>query len=171
MMHVVLVNPEIPQNTGNIARTCAATGAMLHLIEPLGFELSDKYLKRAGLDYWRLMRLEVHESWEAFCEAYPQANLWLASTKAPRDYAGARYGADDFLVFGRETKGLPEALLAERYDRCVRIPMRAEARSLNLSNSVAIVLYEALRQQGFPGLLGEGRLTGAQPEGDWRDYV
>ena len=171
MMHIVLVHPEIPQNTGNIARTCAATGAMLHLIEPLGFELSDKYLKRAGLDYWRLMKLEVHESWAAFRAAYPETNLWFTSTKSPRDYAGVRYADGDFLVFGRETKGLPEAMLSEHYDRCIRIPMRPEARSLNLSNSVAIVLYEALRQQGVPGLCGEGSLTGAQPEGDWRDYV
>ena len=159
MMHIVLVHPEIPQNTGNIARTCAATGAMLHLIEPLGFELSDKYLKRAGLDYWRLMKLEVHESWAAFRAAYPEANLWFTSTKSPRDYAGVRYADGDFLVFGRETKGLPEAMLSEHYDRCIRIPMRPEARSLNLSNSVAIVLYEALRQQGFPGLTGTGEMA------------
>lgn len=171
MMHIVLVNPEIPQNTGNIARTCAATGAMLHLIEPLGFELSDKYLKRAGLDYWHLMTYAVHPCWEAFRAAYPDARMHFATTKAPRDYCAARYGDGDFLVFGRETKGLDEALLAANYDRCVRIPMRPDARSLNLSNSVAIVLYEALRQQGFPGLSGEGRLHGPVPEGDWRDYV
>ena len=172
MLHVVLVNPEIPQNTGNIARTCAATGAMLHLIEPLGFELSDKYLKRAGLDYWYLMTYEVHPDWEAFRAAYPDAALHFATTKAPRDYCAAAYGPDDFLVFGRETKGLDEALLAANYQRCVRIPMREDARSLNLSNSVAILLYEALRQQGFPGLSGTGRLRCAEPpEVDWRDYV
>ena len=171
MRHVVLVNPEIPQNTGNIARTCAATGAKLHLIEPLGFEISDKYLKRAGLDYWHLMEYEVHPSWEAFLERYPQARLHYATTKAPRGYCEVAYGADDFLVFGRETRGLDEELLAKNYDKCIRIPMRAQARSLNLSNSVAIVLYEALRQQGFPGLQDEGSLTHAQPEGDWRDYV
>ena len=171
MMHVVLVNPEIPQNTGNIARTCAATGAKLHLIEPLGFELSDKYLKRAGLDYWWLMEYEMHPSWEAFCEKYPQARMHFATTKAPRGYCDVEYGADDFLVFGRETKGLPEELLRERYDECVRIPMRKEARSLNLSNSVAIVLYEALRQQGFPELKDEGSLSGVEMKGDWRDYV
>ena len=171
-MHVVLVNPEIPQNTGNIARTCAATGAKLHLIEPLGFELSDKYLKRAGLDYWHLMVYEVHPSWEAFLAANPGANLYFATTKAPRDYCQVRYGADDCLVFGRETKGLDESLLAAHYDRCVRIPMRPDARSLNLSNSVAIVLYEALRQQGFPGLQDRGRLRDAKPEGpEWADYV
>lgn len=171
MMHIVLVNPEIPQNTGNIARTCAATGAKLHLIEPLGFELSDKYLKRAGLDYWHMMSYEVHPSWEAFLEKYPNAKMHYATTKAPRGYCQAAYGADDFLVFGRETKGLPEELLAENYARCIRIPMRADARSLNLSNSVAIVLYEALRQQDFPGLKDEGSLTQAEPPGDWRDYV
>ena len=171
-MHVVLVNPEIPQNTGNIARTCAATGAKLHLIEPLGFELSDRYLKRAGLDYWHLMTYEVHESWQAFLDANPGANLHFATTKAPRDYCAAEYGPDDYLVFGRETKGLDEALLAANYDRCVRIPMRADARSLNLSNSVAVVLYEALRQQGFPGLEGRGHLRGERPgAGEWTDYV
>lgn len=171
MMHIVLVNPEIPQNTGNIARTCAATGAKLHLIEPLGFELSDKYLKRAGLDYWHMMQLEVHPSWEAFVAEYPNARMFFASTKAPRSYCEAEFSDGDFLVFGRETKGLPEELLAENYDRCIRIPMKADARSLNLSNSVAIVLYESLRQQDFPGLKNEGSLTEAQPKGDWRDYV
>ena len=171
MMHIVLVEPEIPQNTGNIARTCAATGAMLHLIEPLGFSLDDRYLKRAGLDYWHMMRLTRHPSWQAFEAEYPGATMHFATTKAPRDYAGVRYGADDFLVFGRETKGLPEELLAKRYDRCVRIPMREGARSLNLANSVAVVLYEALRQQDFPNLVGEGHLT-QEPEGpEWRDYL
>lgn len=171
MMHIVLVNPEIPQNTGNIARTCAATGARLHLIEPLGFELSDKYLKRAGLDYWHLMQYEIHPSWEAFCVRYPEAVCHYATTKAPRSYCEAVYGGDDFLVFGRETRGLPEDLLAANYSRCIRIPMRSDARSLNLSNSVAVVLYEALRQQGFPGLKDAGSLTEAEPAGDWRDYV
>ena len=172
MMHIVLVNPEIPQNTGNIARTCAATGAKLHLIEPLGFELSDKYLKRAGLDYWHMMTYEVHADWQAFLDAYPGAALHYATTKAPRDYCQVRYGPEDFLVFGRETKGLDEALLAENYDRCIRIPMVLDARSLNLSNSVAIVLYEALRQQGFPGLSGQGHLHHTQPDGaEWKDYV
>lgn len=170
-MHVVLVCQEIPQNTGNIARTCAATGAELHLIEPLGFSLDDRYLKRAGLDYWHMMRYRRYPSWEAFEAAHPGASLHFATTKAPRDYAGVRYGPDDFLVFGRETKGLPEELLASRYDRCVRIPMRQGARSLNLANSVAVVLYEALRQQGFPGLLGEGHLTQASDVPDWQDYL
>ena len=172
MMHIVLVNPEIPQNTGNIARTCAATGAMLHLIKPLGFELSDKYLKRAGLEYWHMMKLEVHESWEDFLSKYPDARLHYATTKAPRDYCGAQFMDGDFLVFGRETKGLDEDLLARNYEKCIRIPMRSDARSLNLSNSVAIVLYEALRQQGFPNLEGAGHLHHTQPEGsEWADYV
>ncbi len=172
MMHIVLVNPEIPQNTGNIARTCAATGAKLHLIKPLGFELSDKYLKRAGLDYWHMMTYEVHESWQDFLDANPGASLHYATTKAPRDYCQATYGPDDCLVFGRETKGLDEDLLAQNYDRCIRIPMVAGARSLNLSNSVAVVLYEALRQQGFPGLSGQGHLHRTAPAGEaWKDYV
>ena len=170
MLHIVLVNPEIPQNTGNIARTCAATGAKLHLIEPLGFEISDKYLKRAGLDYWHLMELEIHESWEAFVQAYPGAELYYATTKAPRDYCGVTYGEDAFLVFGRETKGLDEDLLAANYGKCIRIPMREEARSLNLANSVAIVVYEALRQQGFPNLSGRGRLHHTETP-EWTDYI
>ncbi len=170
-MHIVLMQPEIPQNTGNIARTCAATGAALHLIEPLGFELTDKYLKRAGLDYWHMMALHVHRDWDAFLLANPGAVLHYATTKAPRDYCQAAYGANDYLVFGCETKGLPEALLAENYTRCIRIPMRADARSLNLSNAVAVVLYEALRQHGFEGLSGEGHLHHTQTPGDWRDYV
>lgn len=172
MMHIVLVNPEIPQNTGNIARTCAATGAMLHLIRPLGFELSDRYLKRAGLDYWHMMRYEVHDSWADFLAACPGAALHYATTKAPRNYCAVSYGPDDFLVFGRETRGLDEELLAANYDRCIRVPMVPGARSLNLANSVAVVLYEALRQQGFPGLEGAGHLRGAAPEdGAWQDYV
>lgn len=170
-MHVVLVCPEIPQNTGNIARTCAATGAALHLIEPLGFSLDDRYLKRAGLDYWHMTRIHRHSSWEAFEAANPGAVLRLATTKAPRDYAGIAYGPDDYLVFGRETRGLPEELLARHYDQCVRIPMREGARSLNLANSVAVVLYEALRQQGFPGLVGRGHLTQATEGPDWQDYL
>ena len=171
MMHIVLVEPEIPQNTGNIARTCAATGAMLHLIKPLGFEISDRYLKRAGLDYWHMMTYRVHETWQAFVREYPGARMHFATTKAPRAYCEVRYEPDDFLVFGRETRGLPETLLRANYERCVRIPMKGEARSLNLSNSVAVLLYEALRQQGFAGLHGAGALTGRDEDGAWRDYV
>ena len=172
MMHIVLVDPEIPQNTGNIARTCAATDTELILCGKPGFSLEDKYLKRAGLDYWHMMTYEVHESWRDFLDANPGASLYYATTKAPRDYCAAEYGPDDFLVFGRETKGLDEDLLAANYEHCVRIPMRPDARSLNLSNSVAIVLYEALRQQGFPGLSGEGRLHHTEPAGEeWKDYI
>ena len=164
-MHIVLYQPEIPQNTGNIARTCAATGSMLHLIKPLGFSLEDKYLKRAGLDYWKMMEYRVYENFEQLMQAWPDA-------KAPRGYTETSYGRDDFLVFGCETRGLPESLLARVYDRCVRIPMVPGARSLNLSNSVAIVLYEALRQQGFAGLQTSGSLTGREDESaPWMDYV
>ena len=170
-MNIVLVNPEIPQNTGNIARTCAATGAALHLVKPLGFSLDDKYMKRAGLDYWFLADVRVHESWEDFLKANPGARMHYATTKAPRDYCQAKYAPDDFLVFGRETRGLDEELLARNYEKCVRIPMRPEARSLNLANSVAIVLYEALRQLDFPGLTGEGRLYNETPAPGWSDYI
>lgn len=171
-MHIVLYAPEIPQNTGNIARTCAATGSVLHLIEPLGFELSDKYLKRAGLDYWHLMELHVHPDFDTMMKEYPNAVYHFATTKAPRGYHEVRYGENDFIVFGCETKGLPESLLSRVYDRCIRIPMREEARSLNLSNSVAIVLYEALRQQEFKGLKEEGALTGREDSVQpWMDYV
>ena len=171
-MHVVLYAPEIPQNTGNIARTCAATRTELILIEPLGFSLSDKYMKRAGLDYFSMVDISVLPDFEALMRKYPDAAYHFASTKAPRAYTEARYGPEDFLVFGCETKGLPESLLSRVYDRCVRIPMRLDARSLNLANSVAVVLYEALRQQGFPGLSAEGTLTGRQDESaPWMDYV
>lgn len=171
-MHIVLYEPEIPQNTGNIARTCAATGSVLHLIKPLGFSLEDKYLKRAGLDYWRMMRYEVHENFEELLEKYPGARMHFLSTKAPRSYTEAAYGPDDFLVFGRETRGLPESLLSWVYDRCLRIPMVPGARSLNLSNSVAIVLYEALRTLDFPGMQEAGALTGREDESaPWMDYV
>lgn len=171
-LNIVLVNPEIPQNTGNISRTCAATGAVLHLIEPLGFSISDKYLKRAGLDYWSLMTYHRYPSFEAFLEAHPGARLHFASTKAPRSCYEAEFRDGDFLVFGCETRGLPEKLLERVYDRCIRIPMRSEARSLNLANSVAVVLYEALRQTGFEGLASSGALTGREePDAPWLDYL
>ena len=158
MFHVVLVQPEIPQNTGNIARTCAATGCTLHLVRPLGFEISDKYLRRAGLDYWHLVNVEVHDSLEAFLAQYPAARLHLFTTKAKRTYTQAQYRAGDFLVFGRETRGLDEEFLVQHPEACVRIPMREEARSLNLSNSVAIAVYEGLRQNDFAALAQEGDL-------------
>ena len=169
MMNIVLVEPEIPQNTGNIARTCAATGSMLHLIRPLGFRLDDRYMKRAGLDYWFLMKYRVYDGLDDFFARHPDARCFFATTKAPRSYAQAQYRDGDFLFFGRESRGLPEELLERRYDDCVRIPMRPEARSLNLANSVAVLLYEALRQQDFPGLSAEGHLT--SPAGGWADYV
>lgn len=172
MLHVVLIEPEIPQNTGNIARTCAATGSELHLVKPLGFKLEDRYLKRAGLDYWPLVKVHVHEDFSQVLAQYPDAPFFYASTKAPRSYAQASYPRDAFLVFGKESRGLPENLLERVYDRCVRIPMAPGARSLNLSNSVAIIVYEALRQQGFEGLVSEGHLTGREEEADaWMDYL
>ncbi len=171
-MHIVLVHPEIPQNTGNIARTCAATGSTLHLVKPLGFSLEDRYLKRAGLDYWSLLRYHTYDSFEDLLAAFPKARMHFLSTKAPRAYTEAQYQPEDFLVFGCETRGLPESLLQKVYDRCVRIPMAPEARSLNLSNSVAIVLYEALRTQGFPGLQQAGALTGREdPQAPWMDSL
>ena len=151
-MHIVLVEPEIPQNTGNIARTCAATHTTLHLVHPLGFSIDEKQVRRAGLDYWHLVTIEEHPSFDQLRHEYPDAQFFYASTKAPRAYTEAEYPEDAFLVFGKETRGLPEELLHDNYDRCVRIPMIEGARSLNLGNSVAIVLYEALRQHGFAGL-------------------
>ena len=172
MLHIVLVEPEIPQNTGNIARTCAATGSELHLVKPLGYSLDDRYLKRAGLDYWPLVKVHVHEDFADVLSSYPDAPFYYASTKAPRSYAEIDYEKDVFLVFGRESRGLPENLLERVYDRCIRIPMVPGARSLNLSNSVAIVAYEALRQRGFSGLQSQGELTGRDEEpGAWMDYL
>lgn len=169
-MHIVLVNPEIPQNTGNIARTCAATGATLHLIKPLGFSLDDRYMKRAGLDYWFMTDIVVHEDWRSFREDYPEADMYFFTTKAKKSYSDFAYPPDAFLIFGRETKGLDEDMLVCHLDRCARIPMRDEARSLNLANSVAVALYEALRQNGFDGLSDQGELhnTGS---GRWEDYI
>ena len=158
MINIVLVEPEIPMNTGNIARTCAATRSRLHLIKPLGFDISDKAVKRAGLDYWHMVDLHVYENLEDFFEKNPNPDLWLATTKAPRDYTQARFENDCWLMFGKETAGLPEFLRQQHYQRCIRIPMRADARSLNLANSVAILTYEALRQQGFPELSGVGEM-------------
>ena len=160
MLHIVLVEPEIPQNCGNIARTCAATGSSLHLIRPLGFDISDRAVKRAGLDYWHLVDVSDYENLDDFFARHPEAaaDLWLTTTKAPRPYSEARFSGDCWLFFGKETAGLPEAFRAAHYDRCIRLPMRREARSLNLSNSVAVLTYEALRQLGFPNLLGEGEM-------------
>ncbi len=171
-MHIVLYEPEIPQNTGNIARTCAATGSVLHLIEPLGFDLSDKYLKRAGLDYWHMMEMHVHSGFDDLIRKYPDSQYYFATTKAAQSYHEVVYDDNCFLVFGCETKGLPESLLKRVYDRCIRIPMIKEARSLNLSNSVAVILFEALRQQQFRGLKDQGSLTGREDSAaPWMDYV
>ena len=171
-MNIVLFQPEIPQNTGNIARTCAATGSTLHLIEPLGFSLEDKYLKRAGMDYWKMLNYHIYPSFEDFLKANPEANLHFLSTKAPRNYTECSYQANDYLVFGCESRGLPENLLSHAYDRCIRIPMVAGARSLNLSNSVAIVLYEALKAQNFAQLQSSGELTGREEApAPWLDYI
>ncbi len=159
MLNIVLVCPEIHQNTGNIARTCAATGARLHLVRPLGFEITDKHLRRAGLDYWYLLDVQLYDSLEDFMARHGDDRLWLLSTKAPRSYTEARFRDGDYLLFGPESKGLPEPLLYRHKDRCLKIPMTPEARSLNLSNSAAIVLYEALRQLEFPGLLAHGSMS------------
>ena len=147
-MHVVLLEPEIPQNTGNIARTCAATGYTLHLIEPLGFSLADRYLKRAGLDYWRHLTYCIYSNADEFFKEHANAACWFFTTKATQLYTQAAYATGDYLFFGKETAGLPASLLAENAARTVRIPMRPEIRSLNLSNSVAVAVYEALRQTG-----------------------
>lgn len=159
MFDIVLFEPEIPQNTGAIARTCAATGARLHLIRPLGFDISDAAVRRAGLDYWHLVDVSVYDGIDEYLEKNGDTNLWLLSTKAPRCYAEASFGENAALLFGKETAGLPGELCRRYYDRCVRIPMRPQARSLNLANSVGIVLFEALRQNGFPGLMDQGIMS------------
>ncbi|MCL2678455.1 MAG: tRNA (uridine(34)/cytosine(34)/5-carboxymethylaminomethyluridine(34)-2'-O)-methyltransferase TrmL [Clostridiales bacterium] len=151
-MHIVLVEPEIPANTGNISRTCAVTGTALHLVLPLGFSVDDKHLKRAGLDYWRHLDLHYHNSFEELAQEYACARFLFASTKAQKLYHQVRYEKDDFLVFGKETAGLPANLLSRHAENCIRVPMGKSLRSLNLSNAVAIMLYEALRQQNFPGM-------------------
>lgn len=155
--HIVLVEPEIPQNTGNIARTCAATGTVLHLIRPFLFSLDDKYLKRAGLDYWDKLRLFIHDSFDDLYSSYhKKASFFFSTTKANKNYTDMIYKDEFFLVFGKETKGLDEKLLKEHSGACIRIPMAEGSRSLNLSNSAAVVLYEALRQNDFDGLKKEG---------------
>ena len=159
-LNVVLIEPEIPQNTGNIARTCAATGARLHLVEPMGFKVDDKKLKRAGLDYWYLLDITYYESMQIFFEKNPDGNFYYYSTKAPRKHTDVIYPDNVFLVFGKETAGLPETLLHENPDTTVRIPMISEARSLNLSNAAAIGVYEVLRQWNYPALQDHGQLRG-----------
>lgn len=182
MLHIVLVEPEIPNNTGNIVRTCAATGARLHVVEPCGFSWEDKYLKRSGLDYWEISDVRRYADWDAFvrenfgetdatdvAHALRRARadghqVWLASTKAAHTHTEVAYAEECYVLFGRETRGLDEALLAANYDACIRIPMREQARSLNLGNSVAIIAYEYLRQHGFCGLAESGKLRTCTPE-------
>ena len=158
-LNIVLVEPEIPQNAGNIARTAAVTGSKLHLVRPLGFEVSDKYLKRAGLDYWHFVEIFYYDSIKEVMDKYYDGhNFWFFSTKAKNIHSDVRYKDGDFLVFGKETKGLPEDLLKTHYAECVRLPMREETRSLNLSNSVCVGVYEALRQLNYLGLKTEGEI-------------
>ncbi len=158
-LNIVLVEPEIPQNTGNIARTCAATGARLHIIEPMGFKIDDRKLKRAGLDYWYLLDITYYKNLDDFFEKNKNAAYFYFSTKAQHIYSDVEYPDDSYLFFGKETAGLPEELLHDNPDRCVRIPMIDDARSLNLSNSVAVGVYEVLRQWNFPTLKCSGELT------------
>ena len=163
-INIVLHEPEIPQNTGNIARTCAATGTALHIIKPMGFEIDDRKLKRAGLDYWHSLDITYYENLDDFFSKNPDADFYCFTTKAPRAYTEPSYEYPVFLFFGKETKGLPEDFLAEHYEQCVRIPMRADARSLNLSNAVAITVYEALRQLSFPALQDYGKMKVSFPK-------
>ena len=158
MLNIVLVEPEIPQNCGNIARTCAATGARLHLIRPLGFDISEKAVRRAGLDYWHKVEVLDYENLEDFFAKNDIRQMWCLSTKAPRSYVEAQYEDGCYLFFGKETKGLPESFLEAHYDECVRSPMLPDNRSLNLSNAVAITVYEALRQLSFPGFQDYGKM-------------
>ncbi len=164
MVDIVLVEPEIPHNTGAIARTCACTGARLHLIRPLGFDISDKMVKRCGLDYWYLVDIRVYDDLDDYFARNGDNNIYLATTKAPHVYTEADLTGDVTLFFGKETAGLPENLREKYRDRCIRIPMIHEARSLNLSNSVAVLIYEALRQQEFPRLQGLGSMAGERQE-------
>lgn len=166
-MHIILHQPEIPTNTGNIGRTCAATGSCLHLIEPLGFRLDEKSIKRAGMDYWDSLAVTRYVNFEEFREKHPNAKIWYATTKAKKAYADVAFGMDDYIMFGKESAGIPEELLYENQKNAIRIPMKEQIRSLNLSNSVAIVLYEALRQQNFAHMQLEGRLR----KYDWKRNI
>ena len=156
--NIVLHEPEIPANTGNIGRTCVATDTVLHLIKPLGFSLDEKSLKRAGLDYWQDLDARVYENFEDFLAKNPGAKIYMATTKAHKTYTDVQYGPNDYIMFGKETAGIPEEILVDYEEDCIRIPMFQQYRSLNLSNSVAIILYEALRQQDFAGLEAYGNL-------------
>lgn len=158
MFNIVLVEPEIPQNTGNIVRTCAATGCALHLVRPLGFEVSDKYLKRAGLDYWKDCEIFYYDNFEEVLKKFPQSDFYFFTTKGLKVHSEAHFSQGDFLVFGKESAGLPEELLKQHKESCLRIPMINETRSLNLSNSVAVAVYEGLRQLHFEGFKTAGEL-------------
>jgi len=158
VLNIVLLEPEMPANTGNIGRTCVAAGARLHLIEPMGFLINDKMLKRAGLDYWHKLDVTTYINYEDFLEKNQGAKIYMATTKSKQKYTDVSYEEDAYIMFGKESAGIPEELLLANKENCVRIPMMPEERSLNLSNSVAVVLYEALRQQGFPRLESEGQL-------------
>lgn len=158
LMNIVLHQPEIPANTGNIGRTCVATGSSLHLIEPLGFRIGEKELKRAGMDYWEHLDVHRYMNYEEFKSMNPGAKIWMATTKARRAYTEVEFGPDDYIMFGKESAGIPEEILVENEENCIRIPMLDEIRSLNLSNSVAIVLYEALRQNNFSNMQLKGEL-------------
>ena len=157
-MHIVLHQPEIPANTGNIGRTCVATGTSLHLIEPLGFRLDEKSIKRSGMDYWDQLDVTRYINYSEFKEKHPDAKVWMATTKAKRTYTEVSFGPDDYIMFGKESGGIPEEILVENEETCIRIPMMDRIRSLNLSNAVAIVLYEALRQNHFDGMQTVGEL-------------
>lgn len=157
-MHIVLHQPEIPANTGNIGRTCVATGTGLHLIEPLGFHLDERSIKRAGMDYWEQLDVTRYINYREFLEKHPGAKIWMATTKAQKIYTEASFGMDDFIMFGKESAGIPEEILVENEENCIRIPMLDQIRSLNLSNAVAIVLYEALRQNDFGNMQRKGEL-------------
>lgn len=158
MLNIVLLEPEIPANTGNIGRTCVAAGARLHLIEPLGFSLSEKALKRAGMDYWKSLDVTTYTDYQDFLDRNPGAKIYMATTKAQKVYTEAAYEPDCYIMFGKESAGIPEEILVENKENCVRIPMIGDIRSLNLGNSAAIILYEALRQNGFKGMEMEGDL-------------
>ena len=157
-MNIVLLEPEMPANTGNIGRTCVATGSKLHLIEPLGFKINDKTVRRAGLDYWEHLDVEIYDDFDDFLRKNPGAKIFMATTKAKKTYTEVEYGPDDYIMFGKESAGITEEILVENEETAIRIPMNYEIRSLNLSNSVAIVLYEALRQQNFEGMQEQGEL-------------
>lgn len=158
MINIVLLEPEIPANTGNIGRTCVATGTRLHLIEPLGFRLDEKSLKRAGMDYWNDLDVTTYIDYEDFIEKNPDAKIYMATTKAPKVYTDVKFEDDCYIMFGKESAGIPEEILVNHKEECIRIPMIGDIRSLNLGNSVAIVLYEALRQNGFAGMNLAGQL-------------